>query len=277
MTIDQHSVAIVGLGLIGGSLAKDLAALHVPIIGYDADVATLDAACMEGIVQERLDGSLAGLERATIIVIAVPVSATLGVLTTARAHLAWASLIMDAGSTKRSAIAAAQSLGISERFVGSHPMAGDHRSGWSAARARLFEGATVYLCPAKDAAGGPLALARELWNALGAHTELIDAGEHDQRVALTSHLPQAASAALALTLSSAGVSLRELGPGGRDALRIAGSSPEMWTAIVMDNADAILEAMSDFEGQLGHFKVALETLDHQRLHDFFRASRNWAS
>lgn len=276
MTFDAETVAVLGLGLIGGSLARDLSARGVRVMGYDADAATLDAACTAAVVHQRLEASLAGLEGATIVIVAVPVSATRDVLTAASTHLARASLVMDVGSTKRTALAIAQSLGIAERFVGSHPMTGDHRSGWSAARRGLFAGATVYLCPTGITRAGPLALAHELWAALGARVQIIDADVHDARVALSSHLPHVASAAIALALSRANVGMGELGPGGRDVVRIAASSPDLWTAIALDNADAILGALAALESELGQFERALTTRDERALHALFSAARAWA-
>lgn len=275
MTIDGHKVAVLGLGLIGGSIARELAARGVHVAGYDADSSTLDDACAVRAVHQRLEASLAGLESATIVVVAVPVSAIHDALTRASTHLRHAALVMDVGSTKRTALAVAQSLGIAGQFVGSHPMTGDHRSGWSAARQGLFAGATVYLCPTEITRAAPLALAHELWAALGARPEIIDAGAHDARVALTSHLPHAASAAIALVLSKASVELSELGPGGRDVVRIAASSPDLWAAIAIDNADAILGALAALGSELTRFERALATRDERALHALFSAARGW--
>jgi len=276
MTLDGHTVAVLGLGLIGGSMARDLAALGVRVMGYDAIDGTLDTACAAGVVRERLDASLAAMERATIVVVAVPVSATRDILTAASTHLIRASLVMDVGSTKQSVVATAQSIGMAEQFVGSHPMAGDHRSGWSASRRGLFEGAKVYLCPASSTSNHSLALAQELWTTLGAHPELIESDVHDRRVAFTSHLPQTASAAIALALSRANVSPGDLGKGGRDVLRIAASSPEMWTAIAMDNAESIQLAVSELQTQLTRFQAAMAARDDRTLHGLFSEARDWA-
>ncbi len=277
MTLDHHTVAVLGLGLIGGSIARDLAARGVYVVGYDAHDATLDAACDEGVVRERLDPSLSGLDKATIVVVAVPISAICDVLTVASTQLAGALLVTDVGSTKISAVEVAESLGIASQFVGSHPMTGNHRSGLSAARTRLFDGATVYLCRANGTTDNAVALADELWRALGARPELIDAVVHDRRVAFTSHLPHVASAAIALTLSRANVSLGDLGPGGRDVLRIAASSPEMWTEIAMDNSEPIMLAVSDLVTQLERFRLALAARDASALYELFSTARNWAS
>lgn len=275
MAVDDFSAAIIGLGLVGGSIARDLAARGITVAGYDSDTDTLDAACAGAVITRRLDASLAGLNGADIIVVAVPVSAVAAVLAAAARHIQDAALIMDVGSTKQSALAAAAAAGVAERFVGSHPMAGDHRSGWNASRRDLFRNAPVYLCPTMTTRKDSFELAKELWMALGARIRPIDADAHDARVALTSHLPHAASAALALVLSKAGVGIADVGPGGRDVLRIAASSPELWTAIAMDNSEALRSALAAFESELQGFARALAARDEGALRAFFSAARAW--
>jgi prephenate dehydrogenase len=274
MTPDRDTVGVVGLGLIGGSIARDLAARGTPVAGYDADTAALDAACAEGIVR-RLESDLAGLEGCSIVIVAVPVSATVEVLTATARHMARADLVTDVGSTKRSAVGAATSLGLGERFVGSHPMAGGHRGGWSASRTGLFAGATTYLCPTESTASDALHRAKELWTSLGARPRVLDAHDHDRRVAFTSHMPHAVSAALALALSNAKCPLGDLGPGGRDMLRIAGSSPELWTGIIRDNADAVRDALAALRSELDAVSGALDAQNEQALRGLLTAAQKW--
>jgi prephenate dehydrogenase len=269
-----HSVGVIGLGLIGGSVARDLAASGVRVLGYDRDPATLAMARAEGVVNEALDASLHGLRDAEVVIVAVPVSALPEVLAATR-RSASARLVMDVGSTKRSAVAAAESLGIGERFVGSHPMAGDHRSGWTSSRRGLFSDAVVYLCRTQRTKAEPLALAQELWSAFGARPEVIDADTHDQLLAYTSHLAQSVSAALALSLEEAGVSRTQLGAGGRDVTRLAGGSVEMWTAIARDNSDALIPAVRALEKQLERLRVALGQKDDGAIRNLFSAARAW--
>lgn len=276
MAVDDFSAAVIGLGLIGGSIARDLAARRMRVAGYDSDSNALDAACAAAVVTRRLDASFAGLKGAGIVVIAVPVSVAADVLDSASRHLSHATLIMDVGSTKQSVLAAAAAAGVAERFVGSHPMAGDHRSGWDASRRDLFRNAPVYLCPTPTTRKDSFELAKELWMVLGARIRLMDADAHDARVALTSHLPHAVSAAIALVLSKAGVGIAEVGPGGRDVLRIAASSPELWTAIAMDNREALRRALAAFESELQGFDRALAARDEGALHAFFSAAREWS-
>lgn len=267
--------AVVGLGLVGGSLAREFAARGIQVLGYDQDPITLRAACRAGSVQVALEHSLEGIKDAEVLVVAVPVSAAPGVLQRALPYLERVRLIADVGSTKAGIVAAAGALGIGSRFVGCHPLAGDHRSGWEASRRGIFSGARVFLCPTRDTREDALGLARELWEVLGAHPEIADAAEHDRRLAWTSHLPQVASTALALALAGAGIHPRELGPGGRDVTRLAGSSPEMWTDIALENAAELGNALSALEHHCQQLRTALATADRPSVHRFFAAGRDW--
>ncbi|MGH7448899.1 MAG: prephenate dehydrogenase, partial [Longimicrobiales bacterium] len=219
-----RSVGIIGLGVIGGSLARDLAARGIRVLAYDLDPAALRAARDARVVSAPLDPVFANAGDVDAVVIALPLGAALAVLDGAGDRLARVPLVTDVCSTKRTMAAAAHRLGLTARFVGSHPLAGDHRSGWEAARADLFRGATVYLCPAAETPAEPVAMLHALWELAGAVPETIDAAEHDRLLAWTSHLPQAASTALGRALARAGVQLDRLGPGGRDMTRLAHSS-----------------------------------------------------
>lgn len=268
--------AVIGLGLIGGSLARELAARGVRVLGYDRDTAALQAALGEGVVHVALGESLEGVKEAEILVIAVPVAAAPGVLATVLPHIRSVRLVTDVGSTKQAVVRAAEALGIGGRFVGAHPLAGDHRSGWSASRLGLFQRARVYLCPTSTTSEAALELARQLWTGLGAEPELLDAEAHDRLLAWTSHLPQAASTALALALASAEIAPSDLGPGGRDMSRLAASSPEMWTGIGLENAAVLSGAIEALEERLRELRAALARGDEPAVHLFFEAGRRWS-
>jgi prephenate dehydrogenase len=270
-----RSAAVVGLGLIGGSVARELSARGVRVLGYDRNGASLRAAREAGVVHAELGTALEGIEAAEVVVLAVPVEATPGVLAAACPRLDRARLVTDSGSTKRSIVAAAEALGLGDRFVGGHPLAGDHRAGWAASRSGLFTGARVFLCPGRGTRSDALQLAEWFWAEFGAKTELIGAAEHDRQLAWSSHLPQAAASALALALAGAGVEPRELGCGGRDTTRLAGSSAEVWTSIALDNADHLAEAVTVLEGALGDLRVALSAGDAARVHAWFAAGADW--
>lgn len=273
--IPDTRVAIVGLGLMGGSLARALHARGARILGYDRNHEHLDHALNEGVVHEALGRDLSGMETAEVVVLALPVDATRQTLPALRGRIAGARLVMDLASTKRSVVECAQSAGIGERFVGAHPLTGSHRSGWGAARASLFEGARVFLCPTPSTSPEALRLAESFWRELRAGTEALDAAVHDDEMAWRSHLPHLVSSALAVTLRETGVRRSSLGPGGRDMTRLAGSSTAMWSSIAADNAEAIVEALSAYEERLRAFRESIARGDSAATRALLDAGRDW--
>jgi prephenate dehydrogenase len=154
-------------------------------------------------------------------------------------------------------------------------MTGDHRSGWAASRRNLFADALVYLCPTSSMRTPVVEVATEFWQWLGAAPRVMDAEAHDRHVAWTSHVPHLVSMALGLALAGAGIERDALGPGGRDVTRLAGSSPEMWTAIAADNRAAIDEALASAEREVASFRMALQSGDPARLRERFTAAQAW--
>lgn len=274
MEDDFSSAAIVGLGLIGGSLARDLAERGVSVRAYDADPHHLRSALRDGFVAEPLDATLSGVCGADVVIVAVPVDAATDVLRRLAPYSANARLITDVGSTKSRIVALASELGLGSRFVGSHPLAGDHRSGWDASRTNLFVNAPVYICPPTDSPG-VVELAAGFWRRLGATPTVLSADDHDRQLAWTSHLPHMVSTALALALARTGVERGDLGPGGRDVTRLAGSSPEVWTAIARDNVVALDAALASTERELSNIRAALHRADATELREFLAAARTW--
>ncbi len=269
------TVVVIGLGLIGGSIARDLAASGVRVLGHDRDRDAVSAAMQAGIIVGELDDDLTGVDAADVVILATPVDQTPSLLAALAASSASARLITDVGSTKRSIVDAATTLGIAPRFVGAHPLAGDHRWGWPASRCHLFQGARVYLCPTSDCDVATVKLARLLWQLLGAVPVLLDASRHDALLACSSHLPQLTATALALTLVERGVRRSHLGSGGFDMTRLAGSSPELWTAITRDNAAEIDDVLGALVRQLGDLRTALRADDRAGVLGRFQAGWEW--
>lgn len=269
------SVAIIGLGLMGGSLARDLAALGIRVIGFDVDATRLAAAVRTNVVASALDESLDGIRDADVIVLATPVDIAANTLQRIAPSVSRAKLITDVGSTKTRIVEAARVLGLGERFIGSHPMAGDHRSGWDASRTGLFVDAPVYLCANREANADAIDLAMGLWRGVGARPERMSADQHDLKLAWTSHLPHMVSTSLALALARAGVGRAYLGPGGRDVTRLAGSSPEMWSAIALENAPALEAALKRTEREIASLRAAIKRADQEELTARFSAARTW--
>lgn len=270
-----RTAAIVGLGLIGGSMARDLAARGVRVLGWDADGESLRAAVDAGVVHHPLTGDLREVDQADVVVLAVPVLAAPDVLRGLALHLTRVPLITDVGSTKTSIVHAAEALGLGARFVGSHPLAGDHRSGWSASRTGMFQDARIFLTRAPSTAAESMHRASALWSALGGRPELIDPDQHDVLLAWRSHLPQAVSTVLAIAIAQTGTLPSELGPGGRDVTRLAGSDPEMWADILVDNADALTSAFGMMESRLSTFSRAVANRDREALRRMLAEARNW--
>ena len=254
-------VAVVGLGLMGGSLARALAAQGAHVLGFDRNVQHLLAAVREGVVHEELDASLRGVAKAEVVLLALPVGATVRTLATIAPHLGSARLVMDVASTKATIVAAADSAGIGATYVGAHPLTGSHRSGWGASRASIFRDSRVFLCPTAATTSETQRLAESFWRTLGAGTELLDASRHDREMAWRSHLPHVLSTALAVTLGQAGIRRSALGPGGRDMTRLAGGATTMWAPILEDNRAEIAAAVRACESQLRAFREALERGD----------------
>lgn len=268
-------VAIVGLGLIGGSLARALAARDVRVLGYDSMPDSLDAAEGEGIVRQRMGAQLEGIETADVVVIAIPVDATVAAIARTAKKLGNARLVMDVASTKQSIVAAAEAAGLGDRFVGAHPLTGSHRSGWRASRATLFDDARIFLCPASTATTDARQLAEAFWRGLRAGVEFLDAATHDEQMAWRSHLPHVLSTALARTLREAGIQRSALGPGGRDMTRLAGGAPSMWTSILEDNDTALITALEAYERQLRVLREALLENDSRMMKEFLVTGCDW--
>jgi prephenate dehydrogenase len=133
----------------------------------------------------------------------------------------------------------------------------------------------VYLCPVSEDSTAPASCAVQLWCELGAIPEVIAPEEHDRRLAWASHLPHVAAASLALAMSNAGISRGELGPGGRDTTRLAGSSPDVWTAIAIDNAAELDAALASAEREIASFRRALMDADAGEVRRRFAAARQW--
>jgi cyclohexadieny/prephenate dehydrogenase len=250
-------VAIVGLGLMGGSLARALAARDVYVLGYDRRADTVDAALRTGIVREPLDIKSGAPIDADVLVLATPVDAVIAALPALAPLTVNVRLVMDVASTKGSIVNAAQRAGMGERFIGAHPLTGSHRSGWYASRASMFDDARVFLSPTSESQPDALALAEAFWRGLRAGVEIIDANVHDVQMAWRSHLPHMVSSALALVLDGARIERSALGPGGRDMTRLAGGAASMWTPIAEDNQAALVTALESFEAQLASLKQAI--------------------
>lgn len=268
-------VAILGLGLMGGSLARDLSERGATVWAFDVDASATRHARRSGVIARVIDPGFRALRDAEAVILAVPVDVAPVLLEQASPYLAGAALITDVGSTKRRIVRQAEALGLAATFVGSHPMAGDHRAGWLASRRGLFAGARVDLCRTAGTSPAAWRRARALWRAVGARPAERDAAQHDAEMAFSSHLPHLLSLALAGTLASRGIRRSQLGPGGLEMTRMAASSVEMWAAILDDNAVPVLDALETCLAQLGALRGAVERHDRGAISEAFMAAQAW--
>jgi prephenate dehydrogenase len=261
-------VAIVGLGLMGGSLGLALRQhASTQVVGFDLDAAeatvALDRGCVERIASS-LDDACSG---ADVVFVATPVSAIAGVIEQVLVAAPNAT-ITDIGSTKGHVVAAVPVAGRS-RFVGGHPICGSEAHGAAHARAELFQGATWFLTPSVESDAERLTQVHALVTATGARPVVIDAAAHDSIVALTSHFPHVLANVLATQVAATDVNghspLHSVGGSFRDMTRVAGANPAIWIDIFLDNREAILTAVEDAQAQLGTVADALRTGDQAFL------------
>jgi prephenate dehydrogenase len=285
--VRPRRIAIIGVGLIGGSfaLAMRAAAREVHIVGCDRDEVNLAAARHLGVIDTAQHDAVAAVREADVVMIAVPVGQFESVLKDIAPALPPTAIITDVGSTKHTVVRAARSaLGPAfARFVPAHPIAGAEHSGVRAARADLFRDRTVIMTPMEDTDPLPLEIMRKCWEACGAVVEEMSVSRHDAIFGVVSHLPHLLSFALVYDIATrvdADTFFRFAASGFRDFTRIAGSSPEMWRDISLANRDVLLAELARYRERLDRLAELLAREDGEALEAFFRvareARRSWA-
>lgn len=287
MSLHIPRLAIVGTGLIGGSLSLALKQAGVvdEVIGLGRRRETLEQAKSLGLIDTIAD-SAAQISNADVVMLATPMAQMQLVLQQIAPHLGEKTIVTDAGSTKADVIAAAREI-LGEkfsRFVPGHPIAGAESNGPQAARANLFIGRNVVLCPVAETSAAAAESVTALWQATGAQVVQMDAQRHDRIFAAVSHLPHLAAFALVDELAArpeAEEFFRFAASGFRDFTRIAGSSPELWRDVALANRAAVLEELAAFQCKLDEIRRALEAEDGAVLETIFsrasKARRNWGN
>lgn len=273
-------VAILGVGLIGGSFALALrrAGVVETVLGYGRSVANLEAAQRLGILDAVTTTVAEAVQDADLVCIAAPVGALPTLLAEAVPHLRDDTLILDVGSTKQDVIAAARAtLGARiGQFVPCHPIAGAEDSGAAAARSELFHGRAVIVTPLPENTAATVARVAGYWQTCGARVIEMDAMHHDRVFAAVSHLPHLAAFALVAELAErpeAETFFLHAGSGFRDFTRIAASHPEMWRDIALANRDALLIELDAYQARLAAVRALLAAGDGAALAELFaRAS-----
>lgn len=261
-------VLIIGLGLIGGSLAKALREQKVGarIVGFDRDEKEMQTGLRLGVIDEMAGELPEEVSRADLIVLAVPVKATEAVLEQIKPYLTDGTILTDVGSTKGNVVDAAERVfgTVPNTFVPGHPIAGSEKSGVAAADSQLFNGYKVIITPLPDSDPDATAKVEQMWRYTGAEVLSMGVARHDEVLAATSHLPHMLAFSLVDTLAREEENLdifRYAAGGFRDFTRIAGSDPTMWHDVCLANKEPLLRQLDRFTAGLARLRAAIEEGD----------------
>lgn len=270
--LQDTKIAIVGLGLMGGSLALALQNKVAVLYGIDSDPATLELALAKGIVDQADRDPARLLPQADIIILATPVPAIIDVIQNLPTLTENASIIMDLGSTKRD-IVQTMSL-LPERFdpIGGHPVCGKEKPGLENAEAALFQGAPFVVTLLKRTTPRARAAAKQIVSEVGAQYIEMPPEEHDRALAFTSHLPFLIASGLVAALPQESASL--IGTGFRSTARVAGSPSSMMLGVLQSNRENILKAIQEFRASLDDIASAMQSENYALLESLLKDSRS---
>lgn len=258
------TVAVAGVGLIGGSIAAalKLRGLANSVIGIGRSRERLEAARVAGL----LDGvatEFDEVESAELVVVCTPVDRIVEDVRRAAA-LGPGTLITDAGSVKACLCDELHgTLPDGVTFVGSHPLAGSEKSGWENGTADLFVDRLCVITPDDDSKGTTVDRVEEFWQALGMRTQRMSAADHDRAVAATSHVPHVVAAALMSLINDSNAPLASTG--FRDVTRIAAGDPHLWTAILKGNSAAVCDELDRLISELSRYRDSLKNVDFEAI------------
>jgi prephenate dehydrogenase len=268
------TLAIVGVGLIGGSIGLAARRRHVAarIIGFDQDRTAIQRALERGILDEAAADLLTAVAAADVVVFCTPVDRIAAQVRTAAAACRPGTLLTDTGSTKSAIVRELQgNLPTGVDFIGSHPLAGSEKQGPQSAHADLLERCLVVVTPAETKNDNALSRVAAFWQALGASVRVMSPEDHDRALALTSHLPHLVASALAGVLPPEWAALTATG--FRDMTRLASGDPALWAAIFQSNREETLAALGRLEEHLGEFRQALADSDGNALTNLLRQGK----
>jgi len=273
-------ITIIGLGLIGSSLARAIRQ-HMPtvrITGHDADPAVREAARALDLAEDITDTAGAAVTDAEFVILCVPVGAMGAAAAEIADDLPAGVIVSDVGSCKASVAAALAKALPGVTVIPAHPVAGTENSGPQAGFATLFHKRWCIVTPAADADPNAVARVEAFWRALGADVETMDAAHHDLVLAVTSHLPHLIAYTIVGTASdletvTRGEVIKYSAGGFRDFTRIAASDPTMWRDVFLSNKEAVLEMLQRFSEDLSVLQRAIRWDDGDALFDLFTRTR----
>ena len=278
---DSLNIGFIGLGLIGGSIAKSLKRFHpqTRIFAYTRTEATLDLAVSEGIVDVKCTKEDEAFASCNYIFLCAPVHDNISYLEWLKDHMSPDCIVTDVGSVKGEIHQAVEKLGLDDHFIGGHPMAGSEKTGFENATDMLIENAYYILTP-----GGQIDIPRltqfmELISSLGAIPLVLTYEEHDYITAAVSHLPHIIASTLVNAVQKMDTpeeNMKLIAAGGfKDITRIASSSPVMWQQICLKNSENISQILGEYIEALSHAKDLVDEGNEPALYALFENSKDY--
>ena len=264
-------IAIIGIGLIGGSFAKALRHQfpEAKILGIDSNPSHLETAVAEQLIDEG--AALEDLSAVDRVVLSIPVKSSVSLITEILDRIPSRALVWDVGSTKSSICRAVSKHPKRDQFLAAHPIAGTENSGPQAAQIDLFSGKPQILCEAKKTRPELLDWAKITFRQMGMYLRFMDPEEHDKHMAYVSHLSHISSFMLGKTVLEQEEDEQNIfdlaGSGFESTVRLAKSSPDMWCSIFEDNQSHILHILNAYIANLEHFRDLLQSQNYIDLHN----------
>ncbi|GGF09433.1 prephenate dehydrogenase [Halobacillus andaensis] len=277
-----QTVFIVGLGLIGGSIAMNVAKKkECKVIALDPDPKTIDMAKIQGVIYEEAKDFKSGCQQADILILATPISVTIDYLQQLNdCPLEKPLLVTDVSSVKNNVLEAANVITNDQvTFVGGHPMAGSHKQGYSAAKPHLFENAIYVLTPSKTSNGAQAKRLQELLEETKARFITLSTKEHDEMTAVISHFPHLIASSLvhqAKEWQKTHPYLEHLAAGGfRDITRIASSNPTLWQDIFFQNRTLLIQMLGDWIDEMQELQSLLQDREAQTTYEYLLQAKQY--
>ncbi|WP_299114376.1 prephenate dehydrogenase [uncultured Winogradskyella sp.] len=267
----MKNIFVIGVGLIGGSFALDIKKQNSDCIiyGIDKNEGHLDEAIKLGIVDKK--SSIQDIEKADLVIIAIPVDATLEVLPGVLDKVSDKAIVFDVGSTKEDICLKVKNHPKRRNFLAAHPIAGTEYSGPSAAIYGLYKNKTNIICEVEETAFKLQEKALKLFSELGMRIRYMNPKAHDKHIAYVSHLSHISSFMLGKTVIEKEKNERDIfdmaGSGFESTVRLAKSSPAMWTPIFKQNKTNVIETLEEYINNLKHFKQLMETGDFEAVYN----------
>ncbi len=277
----EQTIAFIGLGLIGGSIARGIKRANpdIRIMAYMRTRRRLEQAHAQGIVDVILDGIDGHLSQCDMIFLCTPVEYNADYLKSIRPYLKPGAILTDVGSTKTNIHEEVRRLHMEDCFVGGHPMAGSEKTGYENSTDHLLENAYYIVTPSEKSTSEQVERVAEIARTLGAIPMVLDYREHDRAVAAISHLPHLVASTLVNLVKArdnSAETMKQIAAGGfKDITRIASSSPEMWEQICMANSGPIGEILEQYIASLSSILEAIKSHREGAVFDLLKESREY--